>query len=64
MDHASFVVVHVAGVVIESLVRRENLIGAMITGHKPGERENSKQLHRLISTPLSLSIAGFDVLLV
>jgi len=35
------VLVHVMGVVVESLIHRENLVRAMVTGYKPGKDDTS-----------------------
>lgn len=54
-------VIHVAGVIVESLFHHENLIGAMITGYKAGAGEGANQAYRLVGTLLALGIAGFGL---
>lgn len=47
------VVFHVAGVVVSSLMHRENLIRAMLTGFKDGEPQQAvRRTHRLIGIAL------------
>ncbi len=55
----ALVVFHVAGVVVESRLHRENLVLAMITGRKPGEAtEGIPSSHRWVGTVLALSVAA------
>lgn len=37
----ALVAVHVAGVVVSSLLHRENLVGSMLSGYKPGEAQQA-----------------------
>ncbi|MBI5616294.1 MAG: cytochrome b/b6 domain-containing protein [Gammaproteobacteria bacterium] len=54
--------VHVAGVVMSSVLHRENLVRAMIDGHKEGPREAGIAGSRaLIGVTLAAAIAGFWV---
>jgi cytochrome b len=54
------VVIHLLGVVVSSLLHRENLVVAMITGNKAGRAEEGiKARHRLLGIVLLLAVLGF-----
>ena len=54
------VVVHIAGVIVSTFLHRENLVGAMITGRKPGEaRQGIRYAHTWLAFVLVAALAGF-----
>lgn len=53
------VFIHIAGVLVSSLLHRENLVGAMLAGNKRGNPESSiGSRHRLVGATLLLAIIG------
>lgn len=54
------VAVHVAGVVASSLLHRENLVAAMLTGRKLGEVGDAiRSPHRFVGALLAAAVIGF-----
>jgi len=54
------VIVHIAGVIVSTFLHRENLVGAMITGRKPGEsRQGIRYAHTWLALVLVAAIAAF-----
>jgi Ni,Fe-hydrogenase I cytochrome b subunit len=54
------VLVHIAGVLVSSMLHRENLVGSMLTGYKsakPGD--GIRYRHRLIGAALAAAVAAF-----
>jgi cytochrome b len=56
----ALVVFHVAGVFVSSILHRENLVRAMITGSKPGTADQAaEQRRRGVAALIVLTLAGF-----
>jgi len=55
--------IHVAGVIIESLLHRENLVLAMITGYKVGRKGDAADSpYAIVGIILALVVAGFGLI--
>lgn len=54
------VIVHVCGVLVSSLIHRENLVRAMLNGYKTADpRHGIKYRHRIVAAILLLALTGF-----
>ena len=56
----ALVVVHIAGVIVSSRLHRENLVGAMISGYKPGRPEDGiGKAWRSVAAIMVVVVLGF-----
>lgn len=56
----ALVVVHLGGVLVSSLLHRENLVRSMITGEKRGEAADGiRSSHRFVAMLLACAVIGF-----
>ena len=56
----ALVAIHVLGVVVSSILHRENLLGSMITGNKAGRADQGiTQRYRVLGVVLLLAVLGF-----
>jgi cytochrome b len=54
------VVLHIAAVMVSSLIHRENLVAAMLNGYKQGRASDGiKSKHWLVAAAVLLATAGF-----
>lgn len=56
---AALVLVHVAAVFASSLLHRENLVGAMVTGYKPGAGDAAAGTRRFVALALVGAVGAF-----
>ncbi len=54
------ILIHIAAVIVSSLVHRENLVAAMLNGYKNGRpSEGIRSKHRVVAAVVLLATAGF-----
>jgi cytochrome b len=53
------VMVHIAGVLVSSVLHRENLVGSMLNGYKHGAAGGIRTRHRVIGAALAAAVALF-----
>lgn len=55
------VIVHIAGVLVSSVLHRENLVRSMLSGYKSGSAGGIRARHRVIGAALAAAVALFWV---